>query len=205
MLVYLLTQEYLKEEYQQNAYSCVVYIVPGRLAPRIELLSRESIQNSSRAKVEFDFIKPEKKKQPVKKAGGSGRSSIPRKRNSEGKGKVTSKGKGKADEGKGSKDDDESSVDGDVSSDDELPSEVLSSLKGSDRATRSREKEKTQVTRESDDLYASDSSEEADFDWSYSMRDEPRPKRHKANVHEGGFTTTVVKEGDREVMVLSSD
>lgn len=175
--MYLLTQNYLQEEYQQTAYTCNVYLAPGALASRLRYMSRESVVNSSRVKIEFTFLTPPAKGKGKKKADDGGEPKVPRKRTASGskKGKVTVV---------------VDSDDGDLSSGEE-ESEVLITDYMKPIAQRV----------DSDNLYASDAIEDVDDDWEiHPVRDEPPPKRRRMRE---GFK--MIHEGGNEVMVLSSD
>lgn len=177
MLVYLLTQNYLQEEYQQTAYTCNVYLAPGALSSRLRYMSRESVVNSSRVKIEFTFLTPPAKGKGKKKADDGGEPKVPRKRTASGskKGKATVV---------------VDSDEGDLSSGEE-ESEVLITDYMKPVAQRV----------DSDNLYASDAIEDVDDDWEiHPVRDEPPPKRRRMRE---GFK--MIHEGGNEVMVLSSD
>ncbi|KAF9556796.1 ATP-dependent DNA helicase [Agrocybe pediades] len=252
LLVHLLTEGYLKEEYRTTSYSSIVYLVRGDLAASIDYHSRESILGGRTRKLEYYFLKKEtktKKRAEKKKTDGtqgssgsgsklpsSSTSTVPRKRRSTGgaakeKEKGSGKGKGKARAVEVLEDDDDMLSDsnlGERESDDEeedrisveevleymgvgfeskagkAPSKPASKAAAGAAAARK--------SLDSDDLYVSDSElddeEKVTYDWSYSMRDEPRPKRRRkegvANSgHSSGFTMNIVKEGEREVVVLS--
>lgn len=176
--MYLLTQNYLKEEYQQTAYTCNVYVAPGNLAARLTYQTRDAIISSSKVKVEFYFLKPASKAKGRKKTDDPAKAKIPRKRVSSGT--ASKKGKERAifdsDEG------DLSSSD--VEDDAGIPDYVGAAPEPFDP----------------DDMYASDSIDEGDEWETFPVQKEPpRKRRWKSD----GFT--VIKEGDNEVMVLSSD
>jgi len=157
-----------------------------------------------------------KAKENGKKDNANGsKSSIPKKRRSSGgtTGK-DQKGKGKAI----AVDEDESGSDlGCISGDDddkaqfEQPTQCRT-LAGPSRiaaAARPHSDDYEEI-----DIYGSDledSDEDVVYDWSHSMRDEPRAKRRRKSreVNESGpqsaYRGTIVKEGGHEVMVLSSD
>jgi ATP-dependent DNA helicase Q1 len=173
LIVYLLTQNYLKEEYQQTAYTCNVYVALGNLAARLSYQTRDAIISSSKVKVEFYFLKLAIKTRGKKKADDTAKAKIPRKRVASGT--ASKKGKEKA-----TFDSDE----GDLSSSDEDDAVIPDYPE----------------PFEPDDMYASDSIDEGD-DWeTFPAQEEPPPKRRRKS---DGFT--MVKEGDHEVMVLSSD
>lgn len=177
LIVYLLTQNYLKEEYQQTAYTCNVYVAPGNLAARLAYQTRDAIISSSKVKVEFYFLKPASKTKGKKKTDDTAKTKIPRKRVSSG----TASKKGKEKAIFDSDEDDLSSSDED---DVVVPDYVGTGPEPFDP----------------DDMYASDSTDEG-YDWeTFPAQEEPPPKRRRKS---DGFT--VVKEGDHEVMVLSSD
>ncbi|PPQ78009.1 hypothetical protein CVT25_015565 [Psilocybe cyanescens] len=198
LLVYLLTQDYLKEEYLQTAYNCVVYVVAGKLAPRISHLSHERITSSAKPKLEFTFAKPAAKKKATKAADGTSKSTIPKKRPSSG----SAKGK--------EKEVLDSDGDDDVSSDGEAHHEVMKpSAKGQKSQTAP---QKASTSFNSNDMYASDSEDDdiVDCDWILPLKEEPRPKRRRKADAESpgtgsGYTMNIVKEGDREILELSSD
>ncbi|KAF8880470.1 P-loop containing nucleoside triphosphate hydrolase protein [Gymnopilus junonius] len=113
LLVYLLTQDYLQEEYYQTSYTVVAYLVPGRLSARFIHLTRDAAVNGTRGKVEVDFLKPEAKKRKSKKSDGSTKTSVPKKR------KTTGSGKGKGKAAAGSEDE---------SSDEEIEEDIAQGL-----------------------------------------------------------------------------
>ena len=173
--MYLLTQNYLQEEYQQTAYTCNVYFALGGLSSRLRYMSRESVVSSSRVKIEFTFLNPPAKGKGKKKADEGGDAKAPKKRTAGGSSK---KGKSSA-----VVDSDE----GDLSSGEE--SEILIT-----------DYIKPVVTRvDSDDEYSSDSIED---DWEvHPVRDKPPPRKRRRMGE--GFK--MIQEGGNEVMVLSSD
>lgn len=170
LLVYLLTQDYLQEEYYQTAYNVIAYIVPGRLSARFTHLTRDAVVSSTRGKVEVEFLKPEAKKKKSKKADGSTKSTVPQKRKSSGGGK----GKGKAADS------------GDDS--DGVEQEIAQGL----------------AKVRSDDMYASDSDDIEDYEWSHNFRQEPKRKRaRKSDEATNSKTQTQAITVDSEVIELS--
>jgi len=200
LLVDLLTKDYLKEEYVQTSYTCTVYIVPGGMSHRILHRTREDILGNPPVKLEYYFLKKDNKKR-AKKSEGASKTSIPKKRRSTG----SAKGKGKAlADGQSDSELDES--DDDISTDD-IECNVVESSGKTGKAGPSKA---ATTTFDSDDMYASDSQddESVGYDWSYSMRDEPRPKRRRKDEptnsgDSGRVTMHIIKEGEKEVMVLS--
>lgn len=202
MLVYLLTHGYLQEEYLQTAYNCVVYVVSGKLAPRIAFLSRERVTGSTRPKLEFTFIKPPTKKKATKKASGAAsKSTIPKKR------PFSESAKGKERE-LSDEDGDEEDL---YVSDPEVHFENMRSSSTKSRKTRAASQKASRSFNS--DLHASDSEEDevVDCDWELPLQKEPRPKRRRNAEAESsgtggdGYTMNIVKEGDREILELSSD
>ncbi|KDR76542.1 hypothetical protein GALMADRAFT_120706 [Galerina marginata CBS 339.88] len=185
LLVHLLTQGYLKEEYVQTPYNCVVYIVAGRLAARLLYLTREAITGSSKAKLEIDFLKKDTKKRKAKKNDDSSKSSVPKKRQSAG----SAKGKAKADS---DSDDSISDVDEVLDTTDYWETGKAGSSRTPGKAIHS------------DDMYASDSDED-DYGWTTSMRDQPPRKRPRKSDETSSRGTRIINEGDHEVLELSSD
>lgn len=216
LVVYLLTQDYLQEEYQQTAYTCNVYLAPGPLAARLRYHSRESV-TSSKVKVEFHFLKSTKTK--AKKRDDTGKAKAPRKKTVEGGSK---QGKKKAVLGGelSSEEDDDLFVSDDTGKV-KAPQKRMSdgnSKKGKNKAVyidsddgelSSVEEDDFVVTDytkplapqiDSDDICTSD-EEDAVYDWeTFAVRDGPPSKRRRKS---GGFK--VIQEGENEVMVLSSD
>jgi hypothetical protein len=203
-------------------------MAPGQLAARLtHHQTRESISANAHLKLEFYFVKGASKanakekgkaKENGKKDDTNGsKSSIPKKRRSSGGTTAKDKGKGKAtadDEDEGGSDlgsisfyDDD---DGDEVRLDRPPqSRRLAGPSNLAAAARTHSDDYEEI-----DIYGSDledNEEDVVYDWSHSMRDEPRAKRRRKSwgVNEGGTQSAkslnIVKEGDNEVMVLSSD
>ncbi|KAF8970329.1 P-loop containing nucleoside triphosphate hydrolase protein [Flammula alnicola] len=205
LVVYLLTQKYLQEEYHQTSYTCLVYIAPGQLAARLNYHTRESV-NSSRLKLEFCFLKKasKTKSKSKKKSDAPSKPIIPRKRTSAGS--TSKKGKGQA---VLDSDDGDLSVSDIISSDDEIEQNagwLMDYAKAGSSQTVPKE-------FDYDDMYASDSVKDSEEDegvqdWEiYTPRDEPRRKHRRKGEEKAtnGLRINIIKEGDNDVMVLSSD
>ena len=152
-----------------------------------------------------------------KKDTNGSKSSIPKKRPSSG-----GKGKGKATAG--DKDEEgESDISFDEDDEEEEEGEDFDQVQRNQpplkRGGPSRNGAATQTLSdeyEEIDIYASDledSDSEVTYDWSHSMREEPRAKRRRkssdtkidAGRTQSKYRMNIVKEGGNEVMVLSSD
>ena len=216
-MVQLLTHKYLAEEYHQTSYQVLAYLAPGQLAARLtHHQTRESVRANANLKLEFYFVKGASKAKAKdkgkakdngkKKDADGSKSSIPKKRRSSGGNK-----------------DEEGSDQGSISfeeddEDDEADAQVQHDRPTSKRALRP-PRNVAAAQRPSDeyeylDIYASDledSDSEVTYDWSHSMRDEPRAKRRRKSSDNNiggtqpGYRMNIVKEGGYEVMVLSSD
>ena len=219
MLVQLLTHKYLAEEYHQTSYQVLAYLAPGQLAARLtHHQTRESVTANANLKLEFYFVKGVSKAKTKdkgkakdngkKKDADGSKSSIPKKRRSSG---------GNKDEEEGSDlgsisfedDDDEDEADDQVQHNRPPPKRAPARPPRNVAAAQTLSDEYEEV-----DIYASDledSDSEVTYEWSHSMRDEPRAKRRRksSDTNIGGtqsrYRMNIVKEGDNEVMVLSSD
>ncbi|KIM36716.1 hypothetical protein M413DRAFT_449052 [Hebeloma cylindrosporum] len=222
LLVQLLTRKYLQEELHQTSYQVLAYLAPGPLAARLtHHQTRESVSSNANLKLELYFVKAASKakakdKGKAKDTGkkkdvnGSSKSSIPKKRRSSGANK--------------DEDAEERSDGGSVSFEDDEDDDERDNLGHRNRPPSKRGAVMPSRTAaaahtasdgyEEIDIYASDlddSDSEVTYDWSHSMRDEPRAKRRRkssdTNVGgtQAGYRMNIVKEGDNEVMVLSSD
>ncbi|KAF9486141.1 ATP-dependent DNA helicase [Pholiota conissans] len=181
LIVYLLTQNYLKEEYQQTAYTCNVYLALGPLALRLVYETREAVVRFSKVKLEFYFLKASRKTK-AKKTDDASKAKVPRKRATAGA--ASKKGKGKAI---------------DLDSDEDVSN---TSDEDKDDLITDYIPNPTAEPLNSDDMYASDSVEEA-YDWeTYPVRGpEGPPSKKRRKSDDVGFT--VIKEGDNEVIELS--
>lgn len=218
LLVQLLIKKYLAEEYHQTSYQVLAYLAPGQLAARLtHHQTRESVTANANLKLEFYFVKGASKakakekgkakdKGKTKDADG-GKSSIPKKRRSSG---------GNKDEEGGSELDSISfDEDGEDEEDDRAQHNRPPSKRGHFKPSRNTAAAQTASDGyEEIDIYASDledSDSEVTYDWSHSMREEPRAKRRRKSsdtnvgATQSGYRMNIVKEGDNEVMVLSSD
>jgi hypothetical protein len=217
LLVQLLTHRYLAEEYHQTSYQVLAYLAPGQLAARLtHHQTRESVTANANLKLEFYFVKGASKAKAKdkgkakdngkKKDANGSKSSIPKKRRSSG---------GNKDEEEGGSDLDSISFDEDDEDEDDdqaqynRPPPKRGPIKPSKNAAAA---QKASDEYEEIDIYASDlqdSDSEVTYDWSHSMRDEPRAKRRRKSSDVGatqsGYKMNIVKEGNHEVMVLSSD
>jgi ATP-dependent DNA helicase Q1 len=80
LIVRLLTQEYLQEEYHETSYCRVVYVAPGPLAARLSYHTRQSIKGEVKGKLEFLFPCSEIKSGTKRKNVDSNQPSGPKKR-----------------------------------------------------------------------------------------------------------------------------
>jgi ATP-dependent DNA helicase Q1 len=186
LLIQLILKKYLDVEYHQTAYKGIVYIVPGQLAPTLVHLSRKDIETNARRKVEMVVAKgaskPRKRTRTAVEKDASG-SSVLRKR----KRGAGGNGKGREDDDDGDDEEDEDGEEDDWAGPGPGPSRNLFSP--------------TALEAVMDD---DEDDEDEDYDWSRSMREDPPRKRHKGRrKSENGFV--MIKEGDNEIMVLSSD
>ncbi|KIK00405.1 hypothetical protein K443DRAFT_7692 [Laccaria amethystina LaAM-08-1] len=191
LLIQLILKKYLDVEYHQTAYKGIVYIVPGQLAPTLVHLSRKDIETNARRKVEMVVAKgaskPRKRTRTAVEKDASG-SSVLRKR----KRGAGGKGKGREDDDDG--DDEEDEIVDEHGEDDDW---AVRPAPGPSRNLFSPTTLEAVVDDDEDD-------EDEDYDWSRSMREDPPRKRHKGRrKSENGFV--MIKEGDNEIMVLSSD
>lgn len=79
LIVRLLTQKYLQEEYHETAYCRVVYVAPGPLAARLNHHTRQSIKGEVKLKLEFLFPSSEIKSGTKRKNEDSSQPSGPKK------------------------------------------------------------------------------------------------------------------------------
>ena len=190
--------------------------------------TRQSVSASANLKLEFYFVKAaskakakENEKGKKKDVNGS-KSSIPKKRPSSG-----GKGKGKATAGdrdeEGGSDPESISFDEDEEGEEDEDVDQVQQVQRNrpplKRGGPSRNGAAAQTLSdeyEEIDIYASDledSDPEVTYDWSHSMREEPRAKRRRKSSDtkidvggtQAGYRMNIVKEGGNEVMVLSSD
>ena len=199
-MIQLILKKYLDVEYHQTAYKGIVYIVPGQLAPTLVHLGRKDVEANTRRKVEMVVAKGAAKSRKrtrtaVEKDGGL---SVLRKRK---RGTGTGKGKGREvsddDDDDDGYDEEDEIVIADVEEDGEDDDWVVRPGPGPSRNLFSPTAPEAMVDEDEDD-------EDEDYDWSRSMRQDPPLKRHKGRQKsKNGFV--MIKEGDNEIMVLSSD
>ena len=79
LIVRLLTQKYLQEEYHETAYCRVVYVAPGPLAARLNHHTLQSIKGEVKLKLEFLFPSSEIKSGTKRKNEDSSQPSGPKK------------------------------------------------------------------------------------------------------------------------------
>jgi ATP-dependent DNA helicase Q1 len=74
LLITLLLQDYMKEEYSSTAYTINVYLIPGKLSLRLSRLSEEDVINGSGPRIRASFVKKGKgrKSAAAKKSAKSG-------------------------------------------------------------------------------------------------------------------------------------
>ena len=204
LIVRLLTQKYLQEEYHETAYCRVVYVAPGPLAVRLSYHTRQSIKGEVKRKLEFLFPSSEIKSGTKRKNVDSNQPSGSKKKRKVSAKSSKAKGKLKAvepDDRDGDEDEPANVLpeDEDISflSDDEAPSQKIlhNYLPGGD-------------DYESIDLNISDDNDDSsnNFAWSHSFLEEPR-ERFKPYLKNRTKASTMntIQEGDKEVITLSSD
>ena len=208
LIVRLLTQEYLQEEYHETAYCRVVYLAPGPLAARLSHHTRQSIKGEVKRKLEFLFPASEIKSGTKRKNAGSNQPSGSKKRKSSANKSSKVKGKSKAVEP-----DDQDDF-GDEEPDNVLPEVEDISFLSDDEAPSQQILHK--YVPDNDDygsinLDLSDDNDDStnNFTWSHSLLEEPRPRfkpyLKKQTKASNRSTMNIVQECDNAVITLSSD
>jgi len=65
LLISLLLQDYLKEEYSSTAYTINVYLTPGPQSLRLTRLSEEDVRNGNGPRIRMSFLKKEKGRKSI--------------------------------------------------------------------------------------------------------------------------------------------
>ncbi|KXN84458.1 Mediator of RNA polymerase II transcription subunit 34 [Leucoagaricus sp. SymC.cos] len=218
LIIQLLVKGYLKEEYQQTAYSANVYVVPGSLANRFIHESREVMENATKPMIEMTLVKQAPKVRgrgkKSREDGDDGDDTPPTKKR---KATTNTKGKGKANgvERLGVED----SFDLDrMYVDNPRPRKNQSSTLGTSQKKKQTNGRARQDDEGSDyetieaDIIENTSDEDSndvEYGWSMSMRQEPTARRKRKNFGRksggGGAVKSRLPADEDEVLVLSSD
>ena len=205
MIVRLLTQEYLQEEYHETSYSRVVYVAPGPFAARLSHHTRQSIKGEVKRKLEFLFPSSEIKSGTKRKNVGSDQPG-PKKRKVSAK---STKAKGKL---KAVEPDDQDDL-GDEEPANNLPEVEDISFLSDDEAPSQKIPHKyvPDDDYESIDLNISDDNDDStnNYAWSHSFLEEPRarfkPYLKNQTKASNRSTSNIIQNDDNAVIMLSSD
>jgi ATP-dependent DNA helicase Q1 len=205
--VRLLIKGYLKEEYQQTSYSTNVYVVPGTLAPRFIHLTHEAVlQAVATPLVEITLAKqtPKKRGRRTKNTDQEGGEEVFDENTP-----PTKKQKTAAARGKGKEIAETMIVGIDFDDGHNLDHMYVDNPrpKGS-QSSRALQKKKGNVHRDENDEYetinadviedvSDGDSDDVTYDWSKSLREEPRARRKKAGRGAQGLVP------DDDILVLS--
>ncbi|KAJ3554988.1 hypothetical protein NP233_g12309 [Leucocoprinus birnbaumii] len=183
LIIHLLIKGYLKEEFQQTAYSANVYVVPGGLANRFIHETRENIEKAARPMVEMTLAKQAPKtrarrKKSVEDGNEEGDDAPPAKKRKTVAGASKEKGKQKA-----------VSDEAEINEDNSLDHMYIGNLgppKNSKPAQKRRAGDESSEYETFDPDIIEDpsdeDSEDVTYGWSMSMRQEPIAKRKQRSV-----------------------
>ncbi|KAJ7706323.1 P-loop containing nucleoside triphosphate hydrolase protein [Mycena rosella] len=181
LLVELLVQRYLVENYHSTAYTTVVYLMNGPLALRLTRIPHDRVKTDKNApKIECSFRKAAKKSKTKNAKASSSKGDI-----QAGKRKRQAQSSDEDDE---DDDEDDGEMDDFILDEDDAGPAIL------ERASGSTSRRPTAP----DPIDDSDLDSELVPDWTYSMRDPPPPAKKRRT----GVKMNIVMEGEREVLIL---
>lgn len=188
LIIRLLILKYLQEEYQETAYSTLVYIVPGQMSPRLDHLTQDNIASGSRVKIECVFGK----RAIGKKAKASSTQVVSKKR------KASTVAQGNNKKAK-------------VLGDDEIEEDEFVLAASDDDASdvgerpAHRRQEAYRPLYDEDDGGSDDPTGAEAYEWSRNMRDEPIARRARNDMRRplNNQTMNIVREGDKDVLIVS--
>jgi len=202
--VHLLILKYLGETYHSTSHRIIVYVTSGPEAIRLTRLSRDSLGNARTPRIECSFRKPGRKS---KSSGGKTTSSKTPAEKSDAYENRT------LDKWRATKRKRETSSSEDEDGDDEDNASLADFIVLDDKEVIFGDEERASPRQQNADVEEDGDTDEEDG-WKYTMRPAPPPqKKHRKSSSmsakgKGKFSMSernIVREGDNDVWILSSD